>query len=179
MTELDKLLGKDDKGTENAENTPAKLLRGLMYDMNISPIQMIQLVTAWLNRIRRNGRVLDGNERSNKRGNLIKEISRDSLTWNIFEKGIAVLDFDEWEISFKGKKNGRVYKRTVKYQIRTPQDAEAFIKYLENGEYIEERAEAEERNNLAKDAGNVSLVNKCKDTVGGWFELGGSRKKHF
>jgi hypothetical protein len=179
MTELDKLLVQEDKGMENAENTPAKILRGLINDMNISPMQMIQLLNAWLNRIRRNGKALDGNERSNRRGNLIKEISRDSLTWNVFEKAIAVLDFDEWEISFKGKKNGRTYKRTVKYHIRTPQDLDQFIKHLDHGEYIEHRQLEEERQELAKTAATRSMARAAAAYTSDWITAKISSKNKF
>lgn len=137
MTELDKLLGQDDKGQQQSENTPARLLRGLMLDMNISPLTMNTLLNQWLNRLKRKDKPLDGNERSNKRGNLIKEISRDSITWNVFEKAIAVLDFDEWEITFKGKKNGQLFKRNVKYQVRTPQEKELFDQHIEHNDLLE------------------------------------------
>ena len=167
MTELDKLLTQDTKGLNDADNSLAKIVRGLLVDMDISPIQMIQLLNAWLSKFRRNGEPLDGNERSNRRGNLIKEISRDSLTWNVFEKAIAVLDFDEWEISFKGSKNGRTYKRTVKRQIRTPQELTQLINDIRHGEYIEEQALAERQKQLDQTAQptpvNTGVVGKLSD----------------
>lgn len=139
MTELNKLLTQHDKGTENAQNIPAKVLRGLLLDMSVGPIQMNQLLNAWLDRLN-NGKPLDGNERSNRRGNLIKEISRDRLTWNIFEKAIALLDFDEWEITFKGKKNGRTYKQTFGYQLRESAQYEEFMHGLREDEYAEKQS---------------------------------------
>lgn len=139
MTELNKLLNQHDKGTENAQNIPAKVLRGLLLDMSVGPIQMNQLLNAWLDRLN-NGKPLDGNERSNRRGNLIKEISRDRLTWNIFEKAIALLDFDEWEITFKGKKNGRTYKQTFGYQLRESAQYEEFMHGLREDEYAEKHS---------------------------------------
>lgn len=139
MTELNKLLTQHDKGTQNAENIPAKILRGLLLDMAVGPIQMNQLLNSWLDRLN-NGKPLDGNDRSNRRGNLIKEISRDRLTWSVFEKAIGLLDFDEWEITFRGKKNGKTYKQTFGYKLRETEQYEQFMHGLREDEYAEKQA---------------------------------------
>lgn len=135
MTDLNKLLDHLEKAIEEAENLPAKLLRGLMYDMNIGPLEMSQYLTRWLDNPL-NGVPKNGNDRSNRRGNLIKEISRPRITWNVFEKAVSLFDPVSFKVTVEMDMGlGKKFKRDVIVQLRDRAEYAKFMRGIHNDNF--------------------------------------------
>lgn len=85
-----RMLNLEDKGVSEAHGILAQLFRNMMLDINLTEMGWSNLMERYLNdpvnRIPRNGKDI-----SSARGNLNKELTRDSMTWKVFCKGLSFL----------------------------------------------------------------------------------------
>lgn len=134
MTDLNNLLLNIEDNIGSDTNALAKILRGLMYDMNIGPLQMSQLLTRWLDNPR-NGIPKTGSGRSNKRGNLIKEIAKPRITWPVFEKAIVVLAPATYSVTVKlTMQDGKTFQRELKVNLNNPEEYDNLVRSSNSGD---------------------------------------------
>lgn len=86
----------------------ARIWRNILADLGITPIHFNELLNAYLNDPA-NGVPKD--KRSHTRGNRLKELARDEMTWDLLMKGLKILDpeFAEFSIMLRWSKTHTTY----------------------------------------------------------------------
>lgn len=94
---LQDILSDAEKKTNETTNGLARLYRGILYDLNVDWPRLNRDITRFLDRqqteVERSSK-----EQTRERGNLVKELCGDALTWKNFVKGIQVLNPVSMEI---------------------------------------------------------------------------------
>lgn len=103
---LSHILSATNKRITEAKNPLARLYRQILSDLNVSSMAMNNMMAKYLadprNRIPN-----DPKRRSSERGNLMKELSKNSITWKVFEKGIRLLGPEEMTFEVHLKWNAK------------------------------------------------------------------------
>lgn len=90
MNEFDRMLTDPTKDTQNARGLLARLYRQILLERGVTVEVAHRLMTAWVNdpknRVPKTTRGA-----SSERGNLIKELSRETMSWKVFVKGMKFL----------------------------------------------------------------------------------------
>lgn len=88
---LQDMLADPEKKTNETNNGLARLFRGILYDLNVDWGRLNRDINRYFDRqqleVKRSVK-----EQTRERGNLIKELCGDALTWKNFVKGIQVLN---------------------------------------------------------------------------------------
>lgn len=87
---LKEVIIDQDKQIGNSKNALAKLYRILLLDLGINHHNIEQYIVRYLddptNAVPRNNK-----DRSSEKGNLLKQLGKDAITWKIFSKGLKLL----------------------------------------------------------------------------------------
>mgnify|MGYP000085355068 FL=1 len=87
---LKEVIMDHDKQVGMSRNALAKLFRTLLLDLNIKHHDLDQYIVRYLddptNAVPRNNK-----DRSSEKGNLLKQLGKDAITWRIFTKGLKLL----------------------------------------------------------------------------------------
>lgn len=85
------MLADPEKKTNETNNGLARLFRSILHDLNVDWSRLNRDITRYLDRqqleVKRSVK-----EQTRERGNLVKELCGDALTWKNFVKGIQVLN---------------------------------------------------------------------------------------
>lgn len=87
---LNSILGSDDRGVGSARNVLSRLWRRILWEQGINSLLWNRMMTRYLN-CPLHDIPATGNRRSSARGNLQKELSRDIMTWKVFQKAMRFL----------------------------------------------------------------------------------------
>lgn len=115
--ELHSMLLSPTKDVTKARGILARLFRQIMMDLNITPMMFNNLMIKYLSNPA-NGNFNDGKSRSSERGNLIKEIRRPNMSWNVFLKCLRFLNpisiRFEVHLSWGGKRSTTIHGIDIK-----------------------------------------------------------------
>lgn len=96
----------EDKLINEAKNPLAWLLRKILFDLNIGPKIFPNLVNDYLDNPH-NGIGDRVKDRYNHRGNLMKELGSDSISFNVFTKALKVIGAIDVEFVVRIKRRNR------------------------------------------------------------------------
>lgn len=99
-SQLLEILQDPDKKIDDARDVLSKAFRTLLRESRFSMIDWNNNMPRYL-KDRRNCIPQNSKDMSSARGNLSKELSRDSMTWNVFMKGIAFMNPKSVKITFE------------------------------------------------------------------------------
>lgn len=85
------MLNDPSKKVGESNNILARLFRTVIFDLNISHEQLSRNIGNYLNR-QQSSVARSVKEQTRERGNLVKELAQDALTWKNFIKGLQVLN---------------------------------------------------------------------------------------
>lgn len=89
-TPLTKMLASPDKLINEARDEITRLFRRILADLKVSPMQWRELMEAYLdNPILNIPKTV--RDRSTERGNLNKKLSKPTMTWDVFKRGLIFL----------------------------------------------------------------------------------------
>lgn len=103
---ITKVLEQEDKMINEAENILSRLWRIILLDLGIGTRYFSSLVSQYLTDPN-NGIRDDPIARSNHRGNLVKELGGDRMSWSVFEKALRVLGVEEFKLTIQLKRRKR------------------------------------------------------------------------
>lgn len=89
--EIHKILSLDDRGVPEARDAPAKLFRGILFDLSIERMTWDRLMRDFLTNPR-SGIPDNPTKRSSERSNLNRALAKPNITWKMFRKAIQVLN---------------------------------------------------------------------------------------
>lgn len=84
------ILNEPDKGMNRATSVLARLFRRILFENQIDVLKWSYLMDRYLDDPR-NGIPKNGKDRSSARGNLNKELRRETMTWKVFRKALQFL----------------------------------------------------------------------------------------
>jgi hypothetical protein len=118
MRKLKAIMTSPDRGAaQPGLGILAKLYRSLLVQSNVTLESLDAMITRWLddpvNEVPK-----DAKTRSFRRGNLMKALSEDDMTFKTFMKGSVVLAPDEIEITVKYKYPNRLIEHTIMVAVR-------------------------------------------------------------
>lgn len=96
----------EDKLINEAKNPLTKLLRKIFYELNIGPKSLSVQMNDYLDNPH-NGIGLTRKDRYNHRGNLMKELGGDNISFNVFMKGLKVIGVIDVEFVARLKRRNR------------------------------------------------------------------------
>jgi hypothetical protein len=98
--DITKMLESQDKEVGNARGILARLFRKILADLSVTYYHWDMLMEKYLDNPR-NRVPSNTKERSSARGNLNKELRRESMTWKVFDKALRFLGPVRAEFSVK------------------------------------------------------------------------------
>lgn len=121
---LQDMLVDPDKKVNESTNILAKLFRTVLYDLNVDYSQLNRNIIAYLDKQQLSVRK-SAKEQTREKGNLVKELSSHSLTWNNFVKGLQVINPVSAEIRLTLRwRRGRETIHTVNVNVQSLGDNE-------------------------------------------------------
>lgn len=128
MAKLDDIAQDSTKLRYEASNTPSVLFRTLLFDLRLGATELNRLITNYLDDDA-NGIPPNGNVRSSERGNIIKALAGEAMSWKTFMKALQILSPVEMELNLKLTwKNGRVTSHTTRSILRNETLAQAKLR---------------------------------------------------
>lgn len=104
---IKQVLLDDDKKVGKSRNLLTRLWRTILYDLKIGPKVFNVMVSRYLNDP--NMGIKDSSkDRSNHRGNLMKELGADEISWRVFMRGLLVIETEEFELIIRRKHRDRI-----------------------------------------------------------------------
>lgn len=94
---VQQLLNDPNKGIDKAENLLSKWFRTILYDLNIGIKSFNNNLKDYLHDPN-NGIEDNATARNNHRGNLMKEIASQNMSWNVFQKALRVIRVVRFEL---------------------------------------------------------------------------------
>lgn len=88
--DLAKLVNKPNKGVKDSRNVLAKLYRQLMWDREITPLELERIINEYEERAKSNTKD-SPMELSRKRSARIRAVAQDQITWSVFRRGLELL----------------------------------------------------------------------------------------
>lgn len=124
---LQDMLVDPDKKVNESTNILAKLFRTVLYDLNVDYGQLNRNIIAYLDKQQLSVKK-SVKEQTREKGNLVKELSSNSLTWNNFVKGLQVINPVSAEIRLTLRwRRGRETIHTVNVNVQSLGDNEIDI----------------------------------------------------
>lgn len=121
---LQEMLVDPDKKVHESTNILAKLFRTVLYDLNVDYSQLNRNIIAYLDKQQLSVKK-STKEQTREKGNLVKELSSNSLTWNNFVKGLQVINPISAEIRLTLRwRRGRETIHTVNINVQSLGDSE-------------------------------------------------------
>lgn len=121
---LQDMLVDPDKKVNESTNILAKLFRTVLYDLNVDYGQLNRNIIAYLDKQQLSVKK-SAKEQTREKGNLVKELSSNSLTWNNFVKGLQVINPVSAEIRLTLRwRRGRETIHTVNVNVQSLGDNE-------------------------------------------------------
>lgn len=121
---LQDMLVDPDKKVNESTNILAKLFRTVLYDLNVDYSQLNRNIIAYLDKQQLSVKK-SAKEQTREKGNLVKELSSHSLTWNNFVKGLQVINPVSAEIRLTLRwRRGRETIHTVNVNVQSLGDNE-------------------------------------------------------
>lgn len=153
------ILNRPDKGVQGAQNVLTRLWRTILLELNIGNERFNGLMSTYL-RDPNNGIKDDPNARANNRGNLVKELGGDRMTFQVFEKGLRVLGVKQFKliIQIQRKDTFTEHEIHVVNNIQTEEPPED----LSNAKVIKPFNKIEEFNRAMDNATTVEQVPSTK-----------------
>lgn len=99
---INKILTNTTKRVTEARNPLARMWRQILLDLNVTPMAFDKMINRYLDDPR-NHIPKDPKKRSTERGNMMKELSKPSITWKTLEKGLRLFPFTELTIELHFK----------------------------------------------------------------------------
>lgn len=100
---INDVLSSPTRLTEQSQNLLTKLFRQVLVELNIGAKTFEPLVKRYL-RDPHSGIADDPTARNNHRGNLMKELASNDMTWRIFLKALRVIGVSEFELALSIKR---------------------------------------------------------------------------
>lgn len=120
--ELQNIMSSPDKRLGETNNALARLFRTILKDHQVGYDQFSKSITNYLNREQMNA-PRSKKDQSREKGNLVKELSGNSLTFKNFIKGLRVLNPVSAELSITLKwKRGAETVHHIVMNIQDPND---------------------------------------------------------
>lgn len=109
---IKQILASTDKGVTRTDNVLTRLFRTILLDCNIGPRLFDNLVKQYLHDPNSG---IDDNPtaRNNHRGNLMKELATDNMTWRAFMKALHVLRVGKFELILNIERKGVITQHVV------------------------------------------------------------------
>lgn len=121
---LQDMLVDPDKKVNESTNILAKLFRTVLYDLNVDYGQLNRNIIAYLDKQQLSVKK-SVKEQTREKGNLVKELSSNSLTWNNFVKGLQVINPVSAEIRLTLRwRRGRETIHSVNINVQSLGDSE-------------------------------------------------------
>src|SRR5699024_2671551 len=92
MKDIERLLNNPELSIREAENPLARLLRSMWADEGITPLKFNDLLNKWLDGPYSGVRKDHPGHRSTTRGNFLDAIKSPRITFEIFMRGVQMLD---------------------------------------------------------------------------------------
>lgn len=119
---ITKILESESKGKEEARGVLSHLWRVILSERKIMPSAWARYMSEYLSDPR-NGIPTEGKKRSSDRNNLNKELSRPDMTWNVFYKGLKLLQVVRFKMDITLTfPSGRSSTHTTVVNIRRKND---------------------------------------------------------
>lgn len=108
--DLAKLVDKPNKGVKDSRNVLAKLYRQLMWDREITPLELERIINEYEERAKKNTKD-SPMELSRKRSARIRAVAQDRITWSVFRRGLELLGVQRYTLVLAiESKDGRIKK---------------------------------------------------------------------
>lgn len=108
--DLAKLVDKPNKGVKDSRNVLAKLYRQLMWDREITPLELERIINEYEERAKKNTKD-SPMELSRKRSARIRAVAQDRITWSVFRRGLELLGVQKYTLVLAiESKDGRIKK---------------------------------------------------------------------
>lgn len=106
------MLTDPQKKRQSSKNLLTYLWRTILYELNINTRNFEPMVKRYLNDP--NSGVRDTTkDRNNHRGNLMKELTNDAITWRVLMKGLRLLEVMEFELVLRVKRRDRISGKEI------------------------------------------------------------------
>ena len=124
--QMDKILSMRDPSEIHARGVGgvlSKLFQTILIQLQVRNTTWSSLLYDYMNDPR-NRMPKDRNTQTSRRGNLMKELSDEKMTWKVFCKAMKVLQFKRIEITVRAyhRHGGRISDHTVGVDLEQPQD---------------------------------------------------------
>jgi hypothetical protein len=125
--DLEDILKASDKKVKFAVGPLAKLYRQILADINMNSTKMNDLIRKWLDDPR-NNIPKDKKMQSSERGNRVKEMAREDMTWRVFLRNLRILSPVKVELQVRMHWQwGRITAHTIDIHMSDMIDNEQMI----------------------------------------------------
>ena len=106
------ILTDPNKRIDDSVNVLSRLYRTILHGLGIGPrvfdVHVKRYLTDPYSGVNQNR-----DSRNNHRGNLMKELSAPSMSWNVFQKGLCVIGVEEYEMILNIKRRNGISKHSI------------------------------------------------------------------